>query len=465
MIPEPDEYGLARRAREGDPGALSELVERTRLGLFRLAYGLLGNYDDANDAVAAALLQVCLHVRTLREPATMTAWMQRIVRNEVYRLGRRRVVEAEPQVEAAAPEGLTVTLLRLDIERALRQLSPNQARVIRLFYLEERTVEEIARQTAHPAGTIKSWLYRGRRRLCDEMEGYAPMAPTAPELPTQPMALVHTDLTPEQLRTIADAVAAGQYQLQIIEPTDMEALVSSLAGYQALILDEQLNGHSAFELLIHVKSEPLLQHLPVCVLASNPTAFTTMAYFNAGVDRLVNKDDPEELGKLAAPLEKRAGGSKRWNGLERFTDRARRAILYAEEEAVRRRTDQVEPEHLLLGMLREPDCLAGRIMDRLGAEPAQVREAVKARLTRGEGKATGRTYLSPRSQQVIGLSAEEAERFGHNYRGTEHLLLGLLAEQQGEAWKILTEPGLTPERVRAAAETAQRDFSPLPSTS
>src|SRR3954465_12401314 len=82
MNTEPDEYELALRAREGDPYALAELVERTRVRLFALAYAELRHYEDAHDAVAAALLRVCRHIQELQEPERVRAWMQSIVRNE-----------------------------------------------------------------------------------------------------------------------------------------------------------------------------------------------------------------------------------------------------------------------------------------------------------------------------------------------------------------------------------------------
>ena len=98
----PDEYALALRAREGDRKALEELVERTRLQLFALAYAELRHYDDAHDAVAAALLQVCRSITELREPARVRAWMQAIVRNACRRLRQRRDVAALPLEEADA---------------------------------------------------------------------------------------------------------------------------------------------------------------------------------------------------------------------------------------------------------------------------------------------------------------------------------------------------------------------------
>lgn len=80
MEPEPNEYQLALRARGGDGDALAELVSRTRARLFAQAFADLRHYDDAHDAVANALLSICLHARDVRNPARMRAWMQTVVR-------------------------------------------------------------------------------------------------------------------------------------------------------------------------------------------------------------------------------------------------------------------------------------------------------------------------------------------------------------------------------------------------
>src|SRR5438094_7925793 len=144
MEREPSEYELALRAREGDREALAELVERTRLRLFALAYAELRHYEDAQDAVAAALLQICRHVTELREPERARAWMQSIVRHEVYQLRRGASASLVPLEEAPQPiDGAQPSLLRLDIERALRQLPGDQARAIQMYYLDELSVREI----------------------------------------------------------------------------------------------------------------------------------------------------------------------------------------------------------------------------------------------------------------------------------------------------------------------------------
>src|SRR5436309_9339252 len=123
MEREPSDYELALRAREGDREALAELVERTRLRLFALAYAELRHYEDAQDAVASALLQICLHVGELREPERVRAWMQTVVRNEAHRL-RRGMAASERRLEGEerCAEGAEPSLLRLDIEWALRRL-------------------------------------------------------------------------------------------------------------------------------------------------------------------------------------------------------------------------------------------------------------------------------------------------------------------------------------------------------
>jgi cell division protein FtsZ len=184
MDQEPNEYELALRARAGDREALAKLVERTRLGLFKLAYAELRHYDDAQDAVAAALLQVCLHVGELRQPERIRAWMQSIVRNEAHRLRRGRgasplrLDEAEGRTEGAVP-----SLLLLDIDRALQRLPVNQAEAVRLFYLHHLSLEEIARRLGRSRGTIGSWLHRGRRHLAKEISpwiGGIPMSSSSP---------------------------------------------------------------------------------------------------------------------------------------------------------------------------------------------------------------------------------------------------------------------------------------------
>src|SRR6476659_6203772 len=118
MDREPNEYELALQARDGDREALASLAERTRLRLFAIAYAELRHYEDAQDAVASALLRVCLHIHELRQPERIWGWMHRIVLNEAHRLrrGLNRLVESLEETEPLE-ESPSTSLLRLDIQR------------------------------------------------------------------------------------------------------------------------------------------------------------------------------------------------------------------------------------------------------------------------------------------------------------------------------------------------------------
>jgi RNA polymerase sigma-70 factor (ECF subfamily) len=155
MDPEPDEIELARRPQAGDREALKVLLECLRPGLFALAYSELRHYEEAQDAVASALLQICRHVGDLRDPALARAWIWSIARNEARLILRRRAQRREElateRVETIADTGsvgggTVESDLRLEIERALRRLPRDQARAVALHYLAGLPVEEIARR-------------------------------------------------------------------------------------------------------------------------------------------------------------------------------------------------------------------------------------------------------------------------------------------------------------------------------
>jgi RNA polymerase sigma factor (sigma-70 family) len=481
MDHEPNEYELALRARDGDREALAELVERTRLRLFALAYAELRHYEDAQDAVAAALLQICLHVGELRQPERLRAWMQTIVRNEVRRLRRggggpmMSLEEAERQPEAAKP-----LLLRLDIERALQRLPADQANVIRLFYLDHLSAREIAERLGRTKGTITGWLHRGRQRLANELEEYAPMkrrealkllaatpalattleegaamTPEAKEPPPQtappsPVAIVQTDLELALLQKAAEALQAGGHTVTVITPADLAPLTDTLKPFQVLVLDEWIKGRSALELVMHLKASLETRGIPTCMLCAAPSDFTVSAYFTAGVGRLVDKTKPADFAKLSAPFEKPT--SSMW---ARFTERARRVVFFAQEEAARLGENYVGTEHLLLGLVRETDNVAVRILDRMGISVEQVRSDVEEQVTRGSGNLGQDMQLTPRAKRVVDLSAEEARLLKNDYIGTEHLLLGLIGEEGGLAGKVLRELGAGLERTRREVREMQ----------
>jgi ATP-dependent Clp protease ATP-binding subunit ClpC len=133
--------------------------------------------------------------------------------------------------------------------------------------------------------------------------------------------------------------------------------------------------------------------------------------------------------------------------MERFTQRARRVLSLAHEEAERMHHNYIGTEHLLLGLIREEGGVAGRVLRELGLDPARVKEMVE-RLTGIGRHAGGRIELSPGTEQVLSLAIEEARRMGHHYIGTEHLLLGLVRQGEGVAMDVLRRLGVTPEQIR-----------------
>jgi hypothetical protein len=137
---------------------------------------------------------------------------------------------------------------------------------------------------------------------------------------------------------------------------------------------------------------------------------------------------------------------------ERFTERAKKVLMLAQEEAERSHHSYIGTEHLLLGLLRERDGLAAIVLNNLGVEIAMVRKTIESVLGRGERIIIQQIIPTSRVKQVIELSFEEARRLGHDYVGTEHLLLGLLLEGEGIAAHVLEDLGATLEKVRSEIE-------------
>jgi ATP-dependent Clp protease ATP-binding subunit ClpC len=133
---------------------------------------------------------------------------------------------------------------------------------------------------------------------------------------------------------------------------------------------------------------------------------------------------------------------------ERFTDRARRVVVQAQEESRRLNHNYIGTEHLLLGVLREDEGVAAALAAlEVGLDPA--RELVAEIVGRGRQAPSGHIPFTPRAKKVLELSLREALRLGHPYIGPEHILLGLITEGQGVAVEVLRVLGAPPERVRA----------------
>jgi len=149
---------------------------------------------------------------------------------------------------------------------------------------------------------------------------------------------------------------------------------------------------------------------------------------------------------------------------DRFNDRAKRVLALAQDEAIRFNHNYMGPEHLLLGLVREGEGVAARVLNRLGIELSNVRHEVEKTIGRGESTASpSEITLIPRAKKVIELAIDEARLLGHSHVGTEHLLLGLVRDDGSIACAVLKSQGATLEKIRAnVIATLANDNQPSP---
>ncbi len=133
---------------------------------------------------------------------------------------------------------------------------------------------------------------------------------------------------------------------------------------------------------------------------------------------------------------------------EKFSERARKVLSLAQEEAQRFNHNYIGTEHILLGLVRETEGVAARVLANLGVDLNKVRSAVEFIIGRGDKPAQGEIGLTPRAKKVVELAVDEARRMNHTYIGTEHLLIGLLREGEGVAAGVLESLGVNLEKVR-----------------
>ena len=133
---------------------------------------------------------------------------------------------------------------------------------------------------------------------------------------------------------------------------------------------------------------------------------------------------------------------------ERFTERARQVVVLAQEEARSLKHNYIGTEHLLLGLLREEEGVAARVFEKLEITVEEVRAAVVRIVGSGEEVPQGQIPFTPRAKKVLELALREALSLGHNYIGTEHILLGLIREEEGVATRILLDLDAEPEKIR-----------------
>jgi ATP-dependent Clp protease ATP-binding subunit ClpC len=133
---------------------------------------------------------------------------------------------------------------------------------------------------------------------------------------------------------------------------------------------------------------------------------------------------------------------------ERFTERARQVVVLAQDEARALKHNYIGTEHILLGLLREEEGLAARVLESLDITVEEVRAQVARIVGQGDEVTTGQIPFTPRAKKVLELSLREAIALGHHYIGTEHILLGVVRENEGVAARILLDFDADAEKIR-----------------
>src|SRR5207302_8201376 len=154
---------------------------------------------------------------------------------------------------------------------------------------------------------------------------------------------------------------------------------------------------------------------------------------------------PPREGKSFAPPVRRKRG---YELFERFTERARQVVVLAQDEARALKHNYIGTEHILLGLLREEEGLAARVLESLDITVEEVRAQVARIVGQGDEVTTGQIPVTPRAKKALELALREALSLGHNYIGTEHILLGLVRENEGVAARILLDVDADAEKIR-----------------
>lgn len=149
--------------------------------------------------------------------------------------------------------------------------------------------------------------------------------------------------------------------------------------------------------------------------------------------------------------------------MDRFTQRARRVLSLAQEEAEKLQHSYIGTEHLLLGLMREEGGVAGRVLRDLGVDPRRAEELVERLARGGQRPASSRLELHSGTKKVLELAVDEARRMGHHYIGTEHLLLGLVRQEEGIALEVLKRLNIKPDDVRRQTRRALQENPTPPS--
>lgn len=251
------------------------------------------------------------------------------------------------------------------------------------------------------------------------------------------------------LHLIPEALREAIRQSRVTQPSSVyEGLtprserILQLSGEEAKYLESPVVGSEHILIALAVEEEGLAGRVLAREFSLTPDRLRTAA-------RALTPEHPPEKARLLNEILRRktryGTETPMW---QRFTERARRSVFFAQEEAGKLGEIHVSTEHLLLGLIRENDCVAARILDRMGISLRRVQHEIERQVARGDGRVDEDMQLTPRAKRVIDLAYDEARQLNNNYIGTEHLLLGLIREGEGLAGRVLDKLGATLEKSR-----------------
>jgi prophage maintenance system killer protein len=266
------------------------------------------------------------------------------------------------------------------------------------------------------------------------------------------------DLEPEAALALVDLAAAeaalaeaGRWCQRDPVEVGAAALLAGLVGHRPLAIGNQQVAVAATLqfLALHgwdLELEPPAARELVGRVAAGTVGRTELVGWITARLRPYQKEQ-SMLDRLTRRRRDQCGDDASGRLFERFTDRARRTVTLAQEEARGLGHNYLGTEHLLLGLLAEQQGLAWRVLDHLGVSASAARGQVEAIIGQGHRSPAGPIPFTPRSKKVLALARREAKRLGHGYVGTEHLLLGMVREGEGVAAQVLTTLGADRARV------------------
>lgn len=496
---------LVLAARAGETSAFDELVDRHRQRAQRVALGMVGNHDIAQELAQEALLQAHLSLNALRDPARFGSWLHGIVRNvcrsylraqKVHYLALDDVAPTaarwyaderqEPSAQVEARE------LYDRVEQAVVGLSSKNQIAVRLFYYEQLSVREIAAHLNISVNAVKGRLFQARAQLREQLAAVV----ASYRWDTAVDHTVHTERKSNMLEiSSVHVVKTPRYHrtLYLLDTTKYRVLTIWIGAHEAELIDMRLRGSQPERPMTYQFIVSLLKSLgaeleKVCVSEVRDTTFFATVTVRQGesvreidarpsdaIAAAVHMDCPiyvaeevmEKAGQdLPQPFEEAA-----W--LQRVTEKT--AELYRAMDALMQAFDR-EPgsftvhaygvlqrltaaartlNHNYIGTEHLLWCLAGaqdetaQLLRELGANADAVEESLLRLVERGEQPPINDPVVAPRVAQVLQLAQEAQTERAALQLGTEHLLLGILREGNGMAVAILRDLGLDVAEVRA----------------